>query len=135
MNRTEFLSLTLPLLAFLSLGCTSRPVEHTVKKVPAETSDDHEHARAEFEGMLKDKLEKLEEEIRELKMKAGKLTDTAKDKWAEEVAELDAKQKAARKKLDDAMRSSGAAWEHLRDGAKKAWEELEEAVEKARSEY
>lgn len=124
-----------PMLAFFSVGCASRPIEHTVRKVPAETNDDHEHTKAEFEGMLKDKLEELEEEIRELKLKAEKLTNTAKAKWTEEVAELDAKQKAARQKLDEAARSSGAAWEHLKEGAKKAWEELEAAMKKARLEF
>lgn len=135
MNYRHIAMSLVPVLAFLSFGCASRPVEHTVRKVPAETNDDHEHAKAELEGMLKDKLEELEEEIRELKLKAEKLTDTAKAKWTEEVAELDAKQKAARQKLDEAARSSGAAWEHLREGAKKSWEDLEAAVTKARSEF
>lgn len=131
----RFAIVATPVLVAFIVGCAEKPVEHTVRKVPAETSDEHEHAKVEFEGMLKDKLEKLEEEIREMKLKAEKLEQSAKSKWAEEVAELDAKQKAARARLDEVAKSTGEAWGHLEDGAKKAWEELEEAVRKARSEF
>ena len=118
------------MLVACALGCAAKHVEHTVRKIPAEARDSREHAKVEFEGMLKDKLEKIEEEIRELKQRAGRLKDTAKEKWTEEVVELDAKQKAAREKLDTVTKSTGEAWEHLTE---KAWEELEEAVRKARS--
>lgn len=135
MQSCQLMFLTMPMLMAVVAGCAQKPVEHTVKKVPAETSDELRQAKVEFEGMLKDKLEKLEEEIRELKSKAGSLKDTAKAKWTQEMAELDAKQTAARKKLDDVAKASGEAWEHLRDGAQSAWEELEVAVQKARSEF
>lgn len=134
MNRRHLVLNFVPMLIAFVLGCAEKPVEHTVKKVPTGSSEETGPTKVEFEGMLKDKLEKLEEEIRELKMKAEKLTDTAKAKWTEEVAELDAKQKAARENLDEMAKSTGEAWEHLEEGAKKAWEELEEAVRKVRVE-
>lgn len=133
MYRFSFLAV--PVLMAFVVGCAEKPVEHTVQKVPAETSEDTEQTKAEFEGTLKASLEKLEEEVRELKMKAEKLEQAARTKWVEEVAELEAKQKAAREKLDEVAKSSGEAWKSLRYGAKNAWEELEKAVRKARSEF
>lgn len=130
MNRHHLVRNFLPVLVALVLGCAGKPVEHTVRKVPAETSQERRQTKAEFEGMLKDELEKLEEEIRELKMKGEKLKDTARAEWNEKVAELDAKQKAARDKLDAVAKATGAAWEHLEEGARKALEELETAVRK-----
>lgn len=134
MNRHLLVPSLLPMLVALVIGCAEKPVEHTVRKVPTETTEAPQDAKAQFEAMLKDKLEKLEEEIRELKMKAGKLKDAAKAEWTEKVAELDAKQNAAREKLDELAKSTGEAWESLEEGAKKAWKELEEAVRKARAE-
>lgn len=134
MHRHPLMLNFVPVLMALVLGCAEKPVEHTVKKVPSDTSDEFNQAKAEFEGMLKGKLEKLEAEIRELKRKAEKLEDTAKAEWNEKVAELDAKQKAAREKLDEVAKSTGEAWEKFEEGAKKAWEELEQAVRKARAE-
>lgn len=133
MNYRSFVPSLLPMLLALVLGCAEKPIEHTVKKIPADTGDEFKQTKAEFEGMLEDRLEKLEEEIRELKMKAEKLTETAKSEWNEKVAELDAKQKAARDKFDEVAKSTGEAWEKLEEGAKKAWDELEEAVRKARA--
>ena len=133
MNRNRLVLSFLPVLLGLASGCAEKPFEHTVRKVPAENSDEFERAKTEFAGMLKAKLDKLEEEIRELKMRAEKLKDTARAEWNEKVAELDAKQKAAREKLDEIATSTGEAWEHLEEGAKKAWQDLEEAVRKARA--
>lgn len=134
MNRRPLVLSLLPVLVVLVVGCAEKPIEHTVKKIPAGSGEELRHTKAALEAMLKDKLEHLEEEIRELKMKAEKLEDTAKAEWNEKVAELDAKQRAAREKLDEIATSTGEAWEHLEEGAKKAWEELEEAVRKARAE-
>lgn len=135
MTFRQVVLLTFSMLFTMAPGCARKSVEHTVRKVPAEAADEPQQAKVEFEAMLKGKLEKLEEEIEELKRKAVSLQDTAMAKWTEEVAELDAKQKAARRKFDEATRASGAAWQHLRDGATSAWEQLEAAVRKARSEF
>lgn len=127
--------LPVPMLAAFVVGCAQKPIEHTVRKVPAEASEELMQTKAEFEGIVKAKLEKLDEEVRELKMKAGKLEQSARSKWSEEVAELDARQKAARDKLDEVAKSTGEAWKSLRGGAQNAWEELEKAVEKARAAF
>lgn len=137
--KTAALLLVFGVIAIAAQGCaqkpTEKPLEHTVRKVSAETSEELKQTKAEFEGVMKANLEKLEEEVRELKMKAGKLNQAARTKWNEEVAELDAKQKAARDKLDEVTRSTGEAWKSLRGGAKNAWEELEKAVQKARAAF
>ncbi|MFM7033875.1 MAG: hypothetical protein ACKOYJ_01590 [Planctomycetia bacterium] len=123
------------MLVALAVGCAREPIEHTVRKVPADTSEDDRQTKDEFEGMLSAGLEKLEEEVRELRLKARSLEQSAREKWAEELAELDARQKAAREKLEDVARSSGEAWQSLRDGATNAWKEFEKAVRKARSTF
>lgn len=51
------------------------------------------------------------------------------------TAGLETKQAAAREKLGEIAKATGAAWERLRDQAKIAWDELEKAVRAARSEF
>jgi uncharacterized protein HemX len=140
------------LLATLALqGCaqkaTEQPLEHTVRKVPAETAESPPEPRAEeasgavaqakadFERMLNRKLEGLDEEIRELQRKVATLQETAKAKWTEKVAALEAKRREAGAKLEEVGAATGEAWEHLRDGAERAWDELEQAVKKAVAEF
>ena len=134
--------------AFMA-GCAEKPIEHTVKKVPADSGAEKPTAapapesqpgtlaktKAEFEKELTASLDKLDAEIRELKAKAETLKADARAKLDKAVAELDAKQKSARAKLDELGKASSDAWEHLKQGTKAAWEELEAAVKKAAAEF
>ena len=88
-----------------------------------------------FEQALTEHLDRLRDEIHAARTKGGTLTEATKATWHATMADLEAKQKAARARLAEVTKSSGEAWEHLRDGAKNAWHELETAVRKARSEF
>lgn len=136
MHRRHVPSIVVALVALLS-GCGRMPAEHTVRKVPAAPGDqervDLPQTKEEFEGVLEAALAKLEEEIHELRVKTGALEKAARAEWDEKLAELDAKRKSARDKLDEIATSTGEAWEHLKEGATKAWEDLEAAVREARS--
>ena len=143
--------LALGLAALIAQGCAQKadeePIEHTARKVPAETPEPKAEneaetapgvvvkAKEEFERTLNRNLERLDEEIREMQSKVANLEEAAKAEWAEKKAELEAKRTEAGAKLDEIRKSTGEAWEHLREGAGKAWEELEQAVKNARSEF
>jgi hypothetical protein len=92
-------------------------------------------AKQEFEKTLTEQLARLREEIHEIHTKSATLKQAAITKWSETTADLEAKQQAAREWLGEITKSTGTAWEHLRDGAQIAWNELEKAVRKARSEF
>lgn len=140
----------------LSVSCTApgcgpkaveQPVEHTVRKVTPETAEPKPEAAApadakatgtnkeEFERMLTASLERLDEEIRELRMRAGTAGEAAKAQWTETMAEIETKRKAAEARLEEVRKSAREAWEHLREGADRAWEDLERAVKKAEAEH
>lgn len=129
------------LVAFATHGCAQKqPLEHTVRKVSPETMPDSTKtapnaAKEEFERALNMKLERLDEEIREIQSKVANLTEAAKAEWTEKMADLTAKRKAAETKLDEVRTSAEGAWEHLREGADRAWGELDQAVQKARKEF
>jgi uncharacterized protein HemX len=143
--------LALGLAALIAQGCAQKadeePIEHTARKVPAETPEPKAEneaetapgvvakAKEEFERTLNQNLERLDEEIREMQSKVANLKEAAKAEWAEKLAKLEAKRTEAGAKLDEIRKSTGEAWEHLREGAGKAWEELEQAVKNARSEF
>jgi uncharacterized protein HemX len=135
------------LAALVTQGCAQKaaeePMQHTARKVPTETLEPKAEnepgavatAKEELERTLNQKLEQLDEEIRELQSRVANLKDKAKAEWAEKMAELDAKRKKAGEKLDEIRKSTGEAWEHLREGADTAWEELERSVKAAVKEF
>lgn len=104
------------------------------KELPG-NEDTVQITKQEFEKMLTEQLDCLREEIHEMRTQGLTLKEAAFTKWSEAMTDLEAKQTAAREKLGEIAKSTGAAWERLRDGAKTAWDELEKAVRKARSEF
>jgi hypothetical protein len=128
-------------------GCSEPPVEHTVRKVTAEdVRRDTEkaadtatkaaaQAKEELEMRLKSGLADMDIEIAKLREKALALKDEAKTRWNERMADLKAKQEAARKKLDELGASTGEAWGHLEKGAQSAWDDLQKAFQAAAKEF
>lgn len=140
-------ALVLGLATLAVQGCarnaSEQPEKHTARKVPTETppsppeparendaSASHA-AREDFERALNQNLERLDEQLRELETKIANLKGTVTADWTERLEALDAKRKAARSKLDEMRKSTGEAWEHLRQEAHKAKDELEQAVSEA----
>jgi len=112
------------------------PVKHTVRKV---TTEDVRHdaekavdtsaraaaqAKEDFEMRLKASLAEMEKEIDRLHEKGHALKDEAKARWAEKMADLEAKQQVARDKLDEVRKSTGEAWGHMEKGAQAAWDDV-----------
>ena len=128
-------------------GCMEAPVEHTVRKVTTEdvrhdaekAVDTSAHAAAqakeEFEMRLKASLAEMEKEIERLHEKGHALKDAAKARWKEKMADLEAKQKAARDKLDEVRKSTGEAWGHMEKGAQAAWDDVRKAFQDAAKEF
>lgn len=128
-------------------GCAEPPVEHTVRKVTAEdvrrdtdkavdtAAKAATQAKAEVQTRLTSGLAAMDAEIAKLREKGLALKDEAKTRWNEKMADLKAKQEAARKKLDELGTSTGEAWERLEKGAQSAWDELQKAFQEASKEF
>ena len=132
-------------------GCTKAPVEHTVRKVPSEvTTEDVRRdtekamdtakgaavqAKEDFEMRLKAGLAEMEVKIAKLHEKGHALKDEASTRWNEKMADLKAKQKVARDKLDELGTSTGEAWGHLEKGAQAAWDDVRKAFQEAAKEF
>jgi hypothetical protein len=123
------------------------PVKHTVRKV---TTEDVRHdaekavdtsaraaaqAKEDFEMRLKASLAEMEKEIDRLHEKGHALKDEAKARWAEKMADLEAKQQVARDKLEEVRKSTGEAWEHMEKGAQAAWDDVRKALQDAGKEF
>jgi response regulator of citrate/malate metabolism len=77
----------------------------------------------------------MEDEIGRLRVKGHALKDEAKTRWKEKMADLEAKQKVARDKLDEVRTSTAEAWEHVEKGAQAAWEDVRKAFQEAAQEF
>ena len=132
---------------FNGSGCTKAPVEHTVRKV---TIDDVRHdadtavdtataavvqAEKDFEVRFKTSLTEMEVEIAKLYEKGVALKDEAHVRWSERMAELKAKQKVAREKLDEIGTATGEAWVRMEKGAQSALDDLRKAFQEAAKEF
>jgi hypothetical protein len=128
-------------------GCAEPPVEHTVRKVTAEdVRRDTEkaadtatkaatQAKEEFEMRLKSGLADMDTAIAKLHEKGHALTGKAKTRWNERMADIEAKQEAAREKLDELGSSTGEAWARLEKGAQAAWDDVQKAVQEASQQF
>ena len=128
-------------------GCTEAPVEHTVRKVTiddvrrdADTAVDTAtaavvQAKKDFEVRFKTSLAEMEIEIAKLHEKGVTLKNEAGVRWSEKMAELKAKQKVAREKLDEIGTSTSEAWGRMEKGAQSALDDLRKAFQEAAKEF
>jgi hypothetical protein len=77
----------------------------------------------------------MDAEITKLQEKGLALKDEAKARWNEKMADLKAKQEAARTKVDELGKSTGEAWGRLEKGAQSAWDDLQKAFNDASKEF
>jgi len=147
MLRSSWLLCAAVVASFGLSGCSEPPVEHTVRKVTTEdvrrdtekaidtASRAAAQAKEDFETRLKASLADMDEEIERLREKGHALKDEAKTRWKEKMAALEAKQKVARDKLDEARKSTGEAWGHVEKGAQAAWDDVRKAFQEAAKEF
>ena len=91
---------------------------------PQETRVPFPARRTSTKRHLPEQLGRLRGEIHEMRTRSVTLKEATFTKWSETMAGLDGGQNAAREMLGEITASTGAAWEHLRDGARVAWHEL-----------
>jgi hypothetical protein len=89
----------------------------------------------DFEVRFKTSLAEMEVEIAKLYEKGVALKDEAGVRWSEKMAELKAKQKVAREKLDEIGTSTGEAWVRMEKGAQSALDDLRKAFQEATKEF
>jgi putative component of toxin-antitoxin plasmid stabilization module len=66
-----------------------------------------------------------------LKAKAERAKADAKIEYQQQLKDLEAKQAAAREKLEHLKKAGEGAWEDLRAGVESAWGEVKQAMDKA----
>lgn len=106
-----------------------------VKTKASETVDaSKEYAstkKKEFETKLKTELADLNQNIDELKVKAQSSGKEAKAGFQEQIDGLEKKRKDVAAKLDKLTKSSGKAWDRMKEGVEAAWTDLKSAYSKA----
>lgn len=129
--------LSLALLAFVTPGIVLAADASKVKEKASETaSAAGEYAkdtRDDFKKGVESDLEKLQNEINELKQKATQASGAVQDSLDRQIAELDVKKMKLRKKLDEASKTTNAAWGEMRAGISKALDELKVGFNKAKN--
>ena len=86
-------------------------------------------------GEMRAKMEIMDENIKELRLKGKGLASDAKATWDTKMATLDEKRKMANAQLEEIGKSSSRAWVDVEKGAKSAWQELNQAFQDALNEF
>jgi septal ring factor EnvC (AmiA/AmiB activator) len=94
----------------------------------AACSDAAEREEAEME--LKQRLEKIDQQISELKARATELKQEARDRLTKTLKDLDAQRQVVEERLRNMKDASKDSWSRFKDDAKSAMDNLGEAVKK-----
>ena len=84
-----------------------------------------------YQEKVEAQLQQLQSQIDELKVKASLAKLEAKDKYNEELSDLNAKCETTRLKLQELKTKSDSAWEEMKAGLEKAWDELQNSFNRA----
>ena len=75
--------------------------------------------RDEYVKQMKEQLDSLNAHMRDWESKATELTDEAREKYAEQLAQADKAYQATHAKLEEIMAASGEKWEVLVEDTEK----------------
>lgn len=85
----------------------------------------------DFMKSLHTNLDQLNLEIIKLREKGKVFKDQAKAEWDLVITNLESKRDSLAKKIAEAERSTGDAWEQVQHGVSEAWKDLSHAVQEA----
>lgn len=92
-------------------------------------------SRDEYVRKMQAKLEEWNADIDRLTAKADEVSAELRSEYAEQIAALQAKQAAAREKIEEMQKSGESAWQDLKAGADLAWTAIGEAIDSAKSRF
>jgi hypothetical protein len=94
-----------------------------------------QQTKEEFQKTLEARIGEMDAELVKLREKGHELKDEAKEKWEQNLAELETKRDAAQTKLAEVKASSAEAWKDLQKGAQSAWEDMDKAFREASQKF
>ncbi len=110
-----------------SVSGTGQPQEQKT----VQTKDEVE----KYKQWAEEKLNQINRQIEELKMKSGEIKKEAKAKFNQQVDQLEKKQKAAQRRLDQLKKATRQNWKSLKSKTDKELKELEDLFKQAKSRF
>ena len=92
-------------------------------------------SRDEYVRKMQAKLEEWNADIDRLTAKADEVSADLRSEYSEQIAALQAKQAAAREKIEEMQKSGESAWQDLKAGADLAWTAIAESIDSAKSRF
>ena len=115
----------------VTVGDVKKDLTAAVNTTSAYSKQENDRILAEMRA----KMEIMDENIKELRLKGKGLASDAKATWDTKMATLDEKRKMANAQLEEIGKSSSRAWVDVEKGAKSAWQELNQAFQDALNEF
>ena len=124
-------SLCASVLALATLaGCnTAAGVKEDTRQAADYTYDKKE----EYQRNLAAEMRELDIKIDELKVKAGRASDSVKAEFAKDMETLDRQKAVLAQKMEAVKTSSASGWIDVRAGANSAMDSVKQTYEKARA--
>ena len=92
-------------------------------------------SRDEYVRKMQAKLEEWNADIATLTAKAGEVSADLRSEYKEQIAALQAKQAAAREKIEEVQKSGEDAWKDLKLGIDLAWSAIGKSIDSATSRF
>lgn len=92
-------------------------------------------SKDEYIRKMQAKMDEWSAEIEKLTAKAGEVSADVKAEYHEQIESLQAKQAAARQKIEELQQAGEGAWADLKSGIELAWTAMGEAIDSARSRF
>ena len=115
----------------VTVGDVKKDVTAAVNTTSAYSKQENDRILAE----MKAKMEIMDANINDLRLKGAGLATDAKANWDAKMATLDEKRRTANAQFEEIGKSSSRAWVDVEKGAKSAWQELSQAFQDALNEF
>jgi CRISPR/Cas system-associated exonuclease Cas4 (RecB family) len=109
---------------------------HTVagmKQDTSEVSDYTYEKKEEYQRALSAQMQELDAKTEELKVKAGRASDSVKAEFNRNMETLDRQKVVLREKMDAVKSSTASGWDQVKSGADSAMSSVKQAYEKAKA--
>ena len=104
-----------------------------MKQDTSEVSDYTYEKKEEYQRALSAQMQELDAKTEELKVKAGRASDSVKAEFNRNMETLDRQKVVLREKMDAVKSSTASGWDQVKSGADSAMSSVKQAYEKAKA--
>ena len=129
------LTMTALLIPAVLLAATAEEVKQKTNEAVSTASEYTKEQKDKFQADMRMKLDNMKKDISKMKHDASKKSAAAKQDLREEITKLEKKESDMKQSLAKLEKSSGKAWDEMKEGMSKSWDDLSNSYESAKQKF